>query len=62
MVLDANTALDGEPRSPTNLFTDQAKRDFWLAETDLNAAITGGGGPVELNRASSAPSGDPQGH
>ena len=53
---------DARARIAANVQAIQAKRDFWLAETDLNAAITGGGGPMELNRASSAPSGDPQGH
>jgi outer membrane protein TolC len=39
-----------------------AQRDFWIADTDLNAALTGSGSVPRAAEAPSAPAAAPQGH
>lgn len=40
----------------------EAQRDFWIAETDLSAALTGSGSVPRATQAASEPAANPQGH
>lgn len=40
----------------------EAQRDFWIADTDLNAALTGSGSVPRAAQSASAPAAAPQGH
>ena len=56
---------DARARIASNKAAIEALRDFWLADTDLNAALTGGsspGAPAETGAAVLAASGGEAGH
>ena len=64
MMIDVFALLiEARQRLNSNIAAIEAKRDFWLAKTNLGVAVVGGGGGGgEMMATASAPSGGEAGH